>query len=275
MEQPNYFGVLPAKVRYDDNLNSNAKLLFCELTALSNKEGYCFATNSYFAKLYKCSTRSISAWFSELQKYGYIHIEIIKEKGTFRKIYPLMDSAGVGMTVPTGTNEISNGGTNEISNGYEQPFHTKEYKENNNTSFNNNKEESEKQVFTPSPETKGTKPKRKKKPELNKIYPASFTPKVISLLEEYIEMRKQIGKALKSQIAFTRLCNECEKILTDYGQAVLENSIEISIASQWQSIYPKQLTKTINNGKTTNGINTKRQETIDWLNECYLDPNSL
>ena len=52
MENPNYYGILPANVRYDKNLKPMEKILYTELTALSNKNGYCNAKNIYFGKLY-------------------------------------------------------------------------------------------------------------------------------------------------------------------------------------------------------------------------------
>ena len=47
----NYYAIIPAVVRYDNKLTDKAKLLYGEITCLSNKEGYCFATNNYFANL--------------------------------------------------------------------------------------------------------------------------------------------------------------------------------------------------------------------------------
>ncbi|MCP0886954.1 helix-turn-helix domain-containing protein [Ligilactobacillus sp. WILCCON 0076] len=89
-EQPSYFSILTASVRYDKNLKPNEKLLFSEITALSNKYGYCTASNSYFAKLYEVDKSTISRWISNLQKYGYVHVELIKENQQVkqRKIYP-------------------------------------------------------------------------------------------------------------------------------------------------------------------------------------------
>ena len=61
-EQPNYYAILPAFVRYDKDLPANARLLYGELTALTNKKGYCFASNNYFAPLYGVTTQEISKW---------------------------------------------------------------------------------------------------------------------------------------------------------------------------------------------------------------------
>ena len=67
-----YYAIIPADVRYNKNLTPNAKLLYGELTALSNKEGYCWASNSYFAELYKVSNASVSKWISDLKANNHI-----------------------------------------------------------------------------------------------------------------------------------------------------------------------------------------------------------
>jgi hypothetical protein len=80
MQTPNYYAVIPAEVRYDETLPANAKLLYGEISALCNKEGYCWATNAYFAKLYKSSNVTISRWFSALENAGYIETKIEYDK---------------------------------------------------------------------------------------------------------------------------------------------------------------------------------------------------
>ena len=87
MNAPSFYAVIPANVRYDKTIPANAKLLYGEITALCNKEGYCWATNGYFAELYDVSETSISKWISSLVKAGYICLEIDKEKGNTRLIY--------------------------------------------------------------------------------------------------------------------------------------------------------------------------------------------
>lgn len=76
--QISYYAIIPATVRYDNELKSSEKLLYGEVTSLANKFGYCFATNRYFANLYDVTTHTVSQWFSHLERLGYIHIEFIK-----------------------------------------------------------------------------------------------------------------------------------------------------------------------------------------------------
>ena len=80
--EPAYYAVIPANVRYDTRLSPLAKLLYGEITCLCQKEGFCWATNAYFAKLYQKSTRWISNVINLLAKCGYISIELKYKKET-------------------------------------------------------------------------------------------------------------------------------------------------------------------------------------------------
>lgn len=62
-ERPTFYAVIPAHVRYA-NISAHAKLLYGELTALTEKEGFCWASNGYLAKLYDAGSRSVSRWVS-------------------------------------------------------------------------------------------------------------------------------------------------------------------------------------------------------------------
>ncbi|PTJ09048.1 conserved phage C-terminal domain-containing protein, partial [Staphylococcus simulans] len=94
-DQPSYYAIITAAVRYDNRLTDSEKLLYAEITALSNKFGYCTATNSYFARLYEVVKETISRRISNLNKYGYLKIEIIKSDNQVkqRKMYPLTQSS--------------------------------------------------------------------------------------------------------------------------------------------------------------------------------------
>ena len=74
-DKPNYYAIIPADVRYS-SLKPNAKLLYGEITVLSGKLGYCYAANNYFADLYGVSKNTVSRWISDLNKLGFINIEV-------------------------------------------------------------------------------------------------------------------------------------------------------------------------------------------------------
>jgi hypothetical protein len=74
-EQPAYYAIIPANVRYDKRLKANAKLLYGEITALAHKEGYCWATDSYFAQLYEVGRNTVNLWIQSLKRCGYISID--------------------------------------------------------------------------------------------------------------------------------------------------------------------------------------------------------
>jgi len=101
MENKNYYAIIPAPVRYCKNLKANEKLMYGELTALSNDKGFCFASNEYFSNLYDVSKTSISKWISNLEKNGFIKIKMIYERGTKqikqRQIYiaPLLKKTSI------------------------------------------------------------------------------------------------------------------------------------------------------------------------------------
>ena len=77
-EKPSYYAIIPANVRYSD-LKPNAKLLYGEITALSNKHGYCFASNNYFANLYNVNKNTISSWITDLKNKGFIEVTIERD----------------------------------------------------------------------------------------------------------------------------------------------------------------------------------------------------
>lgn len=85
--QRSYYAIIPGDVRYNKKLSPNAKLLYGEITALCNQEGYCWATNAYFAELYGVNKPTISLWVKSLEEEGFITIDPGKADGYRRKIY--------------------------------------------------------------------------------------------------------------------------------------------------------------------------------------------
>lgn len=77
-----YYAIIPANVRYDESLPPNAKLLYGEITALCNAEGYCWASNKYFAELYGVSILSVKRWIKVLIDRGYITSQLNYKEGS-------------------------------------------------------------------------------------------------------------------------------------------------------------------------------------------------
>lgn len=80
--EPSYYAIIPAPIRYDKRLTPNAKILYAEITSLTNKLGFCYAQNRYFEELYQVSKQSINSWLQQLEKYGYIERHIYRDEGS-------------------------------------------------------------------------------------------------------------------------------------------------------------------------------------------------
>ncbi len=123
-EKPNYYAIIPADVRYDKNLKDKAKLLYGEITALSNKDGYCYANNKYFADLYQVNIRTIKDLIKSLIDRGYIKSVIVYKDNSKevmqRKLYLVKKFS------PPGEEIFTRGGEEIFTE--------------NNTSINNKKE---------------------------------------------------------------------------------------------------------------------------------------
>ena len=76
MTTPSFYAIIPAHVRYCKTLEANAKLFYGELTALSSQEGYCWASNKYFADLYGTDERTVKRWIHSLKENKFITVEI-------------------------------------------------------------------------------------------------------------------------------------------------------------------------------------------------------
>ena len=127
--QKNFYAIIPAFIRYDKDLQPNAKLLYGEITALSNEKGFCWAENEYFANLYNVSKTSISKWISSLIKKQYITSEIVYKQGT---------------------KEIEHRYLRIVGGGIEEKLNTpiEEKLKDNNTSNNNTLKEINKESFS-------------------------------------------------------------------------------------------------------------------------------
>ena len=209
-EQPNYYAIIPANVRYDENLAPNEKLLYGEITALCNKTGQCFATNQYFAELYKVEIETISRWIKHLNNNGYIQSYVDKEKGNQRYIQLSQDLL-IKNSIP-------------IDKKINSPIDKKV--NNNNTNMNNtfnntsNKKESKKEIAK----------------TFDEIIAENFdNEKVKTELIEFIKMRKQIKKPMTNR-ALELLIKKLKE-MSNNDCDLMVKLLDQSIEHGWQTIY--------------------------------------
>lgn len=86
-----YYAVIPATVLFNKELKPNEKLLYALITSLSNKEGFCYASNKYLGEKLGVDHKTVSRWLGDLRRYNYLIIDIIRNEQQEiiqRKIYP-------------------------------------------------------------------------------------------------------------------------------------------------------------------------------------------
>lgn len=237
---PGYYAVIPASVRYDDNIPANAKLLYGEISALVGPEGYCYAKNAYFASLYKLSERTITGLISALQKNNYIRVELERDHSgqvTNRKLFL--------------TASIADGQPLE-KNFYTPRKNFQEGIENNfqytNTSNTNIEKESKKERKTKNKSGDGP-------PEtifdplplfvawIGDTFPQEEAARKNILyfaMQRFSENRIAIKKPFRSKGAITALCNRLLRYTQDSQDQMLSmvDLLDDATSNHWQSIYP-------------------------------------
>lgn len=156
MEHPSYYSILTADVRYDKRLKPNEKLLFSEITALSNKRGYCNASNNYFAQLYDVTTVTASNWVNHLKDRGYIDVEMIYDGKQIKERRIFVNSNPIKENFNTPKEKVEDPIKNNFKGGIKEKF-----KENitssNNTSNNKQLEEDFNKLWKLYPRKEGKK----------------------------------------------------------------------------------------------------------------------
>ena len=244
-----YYAIIPAEVRYNQQLSPNAKLLYGEISALATREGYCFASNQYFADLYQVAPRSIIRMIKQLESYGFIRAMEERDKVTGqtkgRRIYLAVSAAeehqGDKIVTPIGQNCQGEGDKNVT------PL----------LIINNNK-------YINSAESK-----KKSKPisahaqfaawvqERSVGWEARDTARVLEAFEGFAGERAKNKNPIGAGRAITLLCNR----LADYSggdPAVMAEMLDDATLKGWKSVYPPD-------GKKR-GAPAKKQEADDeWL----------
>jgi len=149
-QNPSYYATIPANVRYDRDLKANEKLLYGEITCLSNKKGYCWANNNYFAELFNVTPETVSRWISGLDKKGYIKREIIKDEKGQVKERKLYINAAIPSCSPVDEN-VKGGIDENVKGGIDKKI------KDNNTSKTSNITSKEYKDYTPVEKTEQEK----------------------------------------------------------------------------------------------------------------------
>jgi len=198
MENPNYYAIIPANIRYDNTLSGNEKLLYGEITALSNKFGYCNASNAYFSELYGRHKDTISDWIGKLKQKGYIKTEIIKNnlgRVSERRIYPV--------------------GENTYTYRQKRLYPIGKNAEGNNTSINN---------------------KNKKKEDLKKII--NFYENNIALITEFVaeDIEKYLDEGLEVELIIAAMKEAVSRNKRNwkYVSSILNNCLNSNIQTEKQ-----------------------------------------
>ena len=232
-EKPGYWAVLPATVRYDERLPANAKLLYAELSALAQVDGYCWASNQHLGNLFGVDKKTVSRLISLLAERGYIRVDVERnEKGQVvkRKVY-------------TGLFSVTQVDENPVP-------------EDSAPSPQNCGDPSPQNYGDPSPQNCGVfNRKNNTSIEHTPISPTKQYPKdvceamsaycgndilLIRAMEAFLDNRIAIGKPIKTNRAAKILTNKLDKLSGGDG-ALKVALLDEATLHNWLSVFPLKL----------------------------------
>lgn len=266
-ERPNYYSIIPADVRYDTELKANEKLLYGEITALSNHKGYCFAENSYFAKLYVVKKGTVSGWISNLEDKGYIKTELIygsNKQVKERRIYLSHTLYDKNHTPPT------------IKNAH--PMREKSQEELNITSTNitsiNNDNDNRPDSELINPEIQKPKeqePKPKDSKLVHRFYQENInameTPFIAQELEYWVEdlSVELVLEALSRAVKYNAEYGYAERIMKEWAK---KNIDTLDKVKQADAAFEQKNNKRYNNSYSKPKREEKIPEVLKNLNDA-------
>lgn len=228
----NYYAVIPAEIMNDKTLTESAVLLYARIASLCEVDGYCWATNDYFAQKMNKSKDRISRLISQLEKQGHLHIEIVKNPQTKeivqRRLW-ISDKAyqktrkneeipstpiGIFADTPIGKN----------NNTYRQKQQGL-YKENNINIYN--------PLYPPEGETQKTEQKTIWEQYGIDIAAYNFPPELRAELEKWVQYKQERRQGYKPT-GLTTILNRVKKYAAEYGAPAVIDLIEDTMASNYQ-----------------------------------------
>lgn len=260
--RPGYYAVIPADVRYDDRIPANAKLLYGEISALIGASGFCYASNSYFMRVYGFSDPTITRLITKLEEVGYIKRVLEKDgsgKVVRRKIYLSVSIPEIQPPINFDTTSHQNCGEGGIKNDGE-----------NNLSNTVYVKESKKE------KQKGARAEPLTDEQLHELFKnwitgiadADWTRQAknelyFALDGFYAPRPKKKQEPARSAAGFTALSNR----LLRYGSAdgrksptLMIDMLERATTAGWKSVFP------LNGQSTTEQDSSEGKEEEVWLN---------
>lgn len=222
--QPGYWAVLPANVRHDRGLTTTAKLLYAEISSLAQVDGYCWATDKYFAELFLCSEATITRAMKQLSNSGYIRAEkATNNRGTERHIFCGVFGPKGGTVKNEGTLDgtLTGDGTPTVKNDGTPP----------STHINrNNKRENTRA----RPRARESIPK-----EVLDVFRdfADGDNELVEDLLDFAESRHKAKHPMTSELAAKRLVIKLRR-LSAGDRAVMLAMLDKAIERGWTSVYP-------------------------------------
>lgn len=134
--QPSYYAIIPAIVRYCKDIPMGAKLLYGEITSLSNEKGYCWAKNSYFEELYQVNKQTIIRWINELIEHKFIK-KIKVDNAEYQRCLAITNNRGNKNNTPSNKNDTKGVTKIILSNNKENITRDKKIKRYNDKMINN------------------------------------------------------------------------------------------------------------------------------------------
>lgn len=232
-EKPGYWAVLPATVRYDEKLPANAKLLYAELSALAQIDGYCWASNQHLGNLFGVDKKTISRLISILAERGYIRVDVernetgqVVRRKVFTGIFTVTQMEENSASDKPAPSPQNYGDPSPQNYGAPSPQNCGGIKRKNNTSIEH----------TPiSP----TKKYPKDVCEVMKEYCGNDI-ELIRAMEAFLDNRIEMKKPVKTKRSAMLLVNKLTK-LSGGDNALKVALLDEAILHDWLSVFPLKM----------------------------------
>lgn len=246
-----YFSVIPGSVRNDTHLTATAKLFFGDISSMAQIDGYCFASNTYFAERFGLAERTVTRTLKQLEERGHIKTQLFRDRATGkmtgRRIYPLYnppipeeedaeicdvaeieicdiaDDSGEDVTFDHMT-KMSSGHPTKMSSGLIM-------KSNNNIPPIIPQGEKRKKV------TGDTEARAQLQEWVSSRFSGGNADRLVQLLMDYCDMRLELKKPLPVGTSLKAKTNKLWR-LSEGRIAVMFEMVETATSNRWLDFWP-------------------------------------